>query len=73
MEEKPPNPMAGMTDEQKEHEAMRLVNMLDKLSRCVLSLEEHPGHSRGGGQCCVHYRWKLRPMEETVSRLIAPR
>lgn len=33
VEEKPPNPMAGMTDEQKEHEAMRLVNMLDKLSR----------------------------------------
>lgn len=55
VEEKPPNPMAGMTDEQKEHEAMRLVNMLDKLSRCVLSLEERPGHSRGGGQCWVHF------------------
>ncbi|XP_004474964.1 chaperone Ric-8A [Dasypus novemcinctus] len=33
LEEKPPNPMAGMTEEQKEHEAMRLVNMFDKLSR----------------------------------------
>ncbi|XP_037694210.1 synembryn-A isoform X2 [Choloepus didactylus] len=33
MEEKPPNPMEGMTEEQKEHEAMKLVNMFDKLSR----------------------------------------
>ncbi|XP_069909406.1 synembryn-A [Oryctolagus cuniculus] len=33
VEEKPPNPMEGMTDEQKEHEAMKLVNMFDKLSR----------------------------------------
>lgn len=35
VEEKPPNPMDGMTEEQKEHEAMKLVNMFDKLSRCV--------------------------------------
>lgn len=35
VEEKPPNPMEGMTEEQKEHEAMKLVNMFDKLSRCV--------------------------------------
>ncbi|XP_004599254.2 synembryn-A-like [Ochotona princeps] len=33
VEERPPNPMAGMTDEQKEHEAMKLVNIFDKLSR----------------------------------------
>nr|XP_016849230.1 PREDICTED: synembryn-A isoform X1 [Anolis carolinensis]XP_016849233.1 PREDICTED: synembryn-A isoform X1 [Anolis carolinensis] len=33
VEEKLPNPMEGMTDEQKEHEAMKLVNMFDKLSR----------------------------------------
>ncbi|XP_023580135.1 synembryn-A isoform X1 [Trichechus manatus latirostris] len=33
VEEKPPNPMDGMTEEQKEHEAMKLVNMFDKLSR----------------------------------------
>ncbi|XP_057582489.1 synembryn-A isoform X4 [Hippopotamus amphibius kiboko] len=33
VEEKPPNPMEGMTEEQKEHEAMKLVNMFDKLSR----------------------------------------
>jgi len=33
VEEKLPNPMEGMTDEQKEYEAMKLVNMFDKLSR----------------------------------------
>ncbi|XP_007982587.3 chaperone Ric-8A isoform X2 [Chlorocebus sabaeus] len=33
VEEKPPNPMEGMTEEQKEHEAMKLVTMFDKLSR----------------------------------------
>ncbi|XP_076971314.1 chaperone Ric-8A [Tamandua tetradactyla] len=33
MEEKPPNPMEGMTEEQKEHEAMKLVGMFDRLSR----------------------------------------
>ncbi|XP_039209142.1 synembryn-A isoform X2 [Crotalus tigris] len=33
VEEKLPNPMEGMTDEQKELEAMKLVNMFDKLSR----------------------------------------
>ncbi|KAM5318798.1 chaperone Ric-8A isoform 2-T2 [Glossophaga mutica] len=33
VEEKLPNPMEGMTEEQKEHEAMKLVNMFDKLSR----------------------------------------
>ncbi|XP_054828619.1 synembryn-A isoform X1 [Eublepharis macularius] len=33
VEEKLPNPMEGMTEEQKELEAMKLVNMFDKLSR----------------------------------------
>lgn len=33
VEEKLPNPMEGMTEEQKECEAMKLVNMFDKLSR----------------------------------------
>ncbi|XP_059834568.1 synembryn-B isoform X1 [Hypanus sabinus] len=33
VEEPVPNPMAGMTEEQKEYEAMKLVNMFDKLSR----------------------------------------
>lgn len=35
VEEKLPNPMDSMSDEQKEHEAMRLVDMFDKLSRYV--------------------------------------
>ncbi|KAM4037928.1 chaperone Ric-8B [Anomaloglossus baeobatrachus] len=33
VEEPLPNPMDEMTDEQKEHEAMKLVSMFDKLSR----------------------------------------
>ncbi|GAA6221212.1 synembryn-A isoform X2 [Lates japonicus] len=33
VEEDQPNPMEGMTEEQKEYEAMKLVNMFDKLSR----------------------------------------
>ncbi|TRY87991.1 hypothetical protein DNTS_007019 [Danionella cerebrum] len=33
VEEEQPNPMEGMTEEQKELEAMKLVNMFDKLSR----------------------------------------
>ncbi|XP_053546819.1 synembryn-A [Bombina bombina] len=33
VEEKQPNPMEGMTEEQKEYEAMKLVSMFDKLSR----------------------------------------
>ncbi|XP_047452788.1 synembryn-A isoform X2 [Mugil cephalus] len=33
VEEDQPNPMEGMTDEQKEYEAMKLVNMFDRLSR----------------------------------------
>ncbi|KAM4553091.1 chaperone Ric-8A isoform 2-T2 [Fundulus diaphanus] len=33
VEEEQPNPMEGMTEEQKECEAMKLVNMFDRLSR----------------------------------------
>lgn len=33
VEEPMPNPMDEMTEEQKEYEAMKLVNMFDKLSR----------------------------------------
>uniref|UniRef100_A0A672PLW1 Synembryn n=1 Tax=Sinocyclocheilus grahami TaxID=75366 RepID=A0A672PLW1_SINGR len=33
VEEEQPNPMEGMTEEQKEYEAMKLVKMFDKLSR----------------------------------------
>ncbi|XP_067444794.1 synembryn-A isoform X4 [Thunnus thynnus] len=36
VEEEQPNPMEGMTEEQKEYEAMKLVNMFDKLSRTNL-------------------------------------
>ncbi|XP_033491111.1 chaperone Ric-8A isoform X1 [Epinephelus lanceolatus] len=36
VEEDQPNPMEGMTEEQKEIEAMKLVNMFDKLSRTNL-------------------------------------
>uniref|UniRef100_A0A2R5LMH2 Putative signaling protein ric-8/synembryn regulates neurotransmitter secretion n=2 Tax=Ornithodoros turicata TaxID=34597 RepID=A0A2R5LMH2_9ACAR len=32
-EEPHPNPLEGMTEEQKEYEAMQLVNMMDKLTR----------------------------------------
>jgi len=32
-EEPKPSPMEGMTEEQKEYEAMQLVNKLDKLQR----------------------------------------
>ncbi|KAJ8791605.1 hypothetical protein J1605_020327 [Eschrichtius robustus] len=35
LEEPMPNPIDEMTEEQKEYEAMKLVNMLDKLSRAV--------------------------------------
>ncbi|XP_044049134.1 synembryn-A isoform X2 [Siniperca chuatsi] len=33
VEEEQPNPMEGMTEEQKEYEVMKLVDMFDKLSR----------------------------------------
>ena len=33
VEEPGPNPMEEMTEEQKEYEAQKLVNMFDKLSR----------------------------------------
>ena len=37
-EEEKPDPMEGMTEEQKEYEAMQLVNKLDTLARSVCSL-----------------------------------
>lgn len=47
VEEKPPNPTEGMTEEQKEHEAVKLVNMFDKLSRCGRGgAEEEVGSTR---------------------------
>ncbi|XP_037736141.1 synembryn-B isoform X7 [Chelonia mydas] len=40
VEEPMPNPMDEMTEEQKEYEAMKLVNMFDKLSRTCLHYRE---------------------------------
>ena len=34
-EEEKPDPMAGMTEEQKEYEAVKLLNVMDKLQRLV--------------------------------------
>lgn len=31
-----PNPLEGMTDEQKEYEALQLVGLVDKLTKSVL-------------------------------------
>lgn len=41
VEEEQPNPMEGMTEEQKEYEAMKLVDMFDKLSRSVKAADTH--------------------------------
>lgn len=42
LEEPVPNPMDEMTEEQKEYEAMKLVNMFDKLYRycTIVAFEE---------------------------------
>uniref|UniRef100_A0A3P8V5C0 Synembryn n=1 Tax=Cynoglossus semilaevis TaxID=244447 RepID=A0A3P8V5C0_CYNSE len=55
VEEPMPNPMEEMTEEQKEYEAQKLVNMLDKLSRQNLI---RPMGVRPDG--------KLAPLEETL-------
>lgn len=41
VEEDKPDPMEGMTEEEKEYEAMKLVQMFDKLSRLVTA-QTHP-------------------------------
>lgn len=45
VEDERPDPMEGMTEEQKEIEAMKLVSMFDKLSRCnviqPMQLDQH--------------------------------
>uniref|UniRef100_S4RZC1 Synembryn n=1 Tax=Petromyzon marinus TaxID=7757 RepID=S4RZC1_PETMA len=61
VEEKLPNPMEGMTDEQKEHEAMKLVSMFDKLSR------EQIIQPMGVG-----VDGKLAPLEETMQNSSPP-
>ncbi|XP_038639272.1 synembryn-A-like isoform X2 [Scyliorhinus canicula] len=58
VEEKLPNPMDGMTDEQKEYEAMKLVSMFDKLSR------EQIIQPMGVG--CDG---KLTPLDETMQQM----
>ncbi|XP_078387970.1 chaperone Ric-8A-like isoform X1 [Cetorhinus maximus] len=58
VEEKLPNPMEGMTDEQKEYEAMKLVSMFDKLSR------EQIIQPMGVG--CDG---KLTPLDETMQQM----
>ncbi|XP_067830460.1 synembryn-A-like isoform X2 [Heptranchias perlo] len=58
VEAKLPNPMDGMTDEQKEHEAMKLVSMFDKLSREQII--------QPMGVVCDG---KLTPLDETVQQM----
>ncbi|KAG7521929.1 synembryn-B isoform X1 [Solea senegalensis] len=58
VEEPMPNPIEEMTEEQKEYEAQKLVNMLDKLSRQNLI---RPMGVRPDG--------KLAPLEETLCDL----
>ena len=41
VQEDQPNPMEGMTEEQKEYEAMKLVDMFDKLSRSIKAGHTH--------------------------------
>lgn len=57
LEEPMPNPMDEMTEEQKEYEAMKLVNMFDKLSRDELI---KPMGVRPDGT--------MAPLEEAVSQ-----
>ncbi|XP_061216338.1 synembryn-A-like isoform X2 [Neopsephotus bourkii] len=55
VEEKLPNPMEGMTEEQKEYEAMKLVNMFDKLSReqVIQPMGITPGGSLAPMHCAL--------------------
>ncbi|XP_064416543.1 synembryn-A isoform X2 [Latimeria chalumnae] len=58
VEEKQPDPMEGMTEEQKEDEAMKLVNMFNKLSRDQIIRP-----------MAVTAEGKLAPLENHVQRL----
>lgn len=44
VEEEQPDPMEGMTEEQKEYEAMKLISMFDKLSRSVKATHDIHKH-----------------------------
>ncbi|KAM5132409.1 chaperone Ric-8A isoform 3-T3 [Mantella aurantiaca] len=59
VEEKQPNPMDGMTDEQKEYEAMKLVSMFDKLSR--EQIIQPMGVTSDG---------RLEPLDEAAQRML---
>ncbi|MEE6482601.1 hypothetical protein FKM82_013291 [Ascaphus truei] len=59
VEEKQPNPMDGMTEEQKEYEAMKLVSMFDKLSR--EQIIQPMGVTSDG---------RLEPMDEAAQRML---
>eukprot|EP00062_Callorhinchus_milii_P027968 gi/632991931/ref/XP_007884846.1/ PREDICTED: synembryn-A-like [Callorhinchus milii] len=59
VEEKLPDPMEGMTEEQKEYEAMKLISMFDKLSRKQII--------KPMGVGCDG---KLAPLESTVHRMM---
>lgn len=54
VEEDQPNPMEGMSEEQKEYEAMKLVSMFNKLSRSVQQRSRSckRGHSHSSGLLC---------------------
>ncbi|CAH2318958.1 synembryn-A [Pelobates cultripes] len=59
VEEKLPNPMDGMTEEQKEYEAMKLVSMFDKLSR--EQIIQPMGVTSDG---------RLKPLDEAAQKMI---
>ncbi|KAM4703731.1 chaperone Ric-8A isoform 2-T2 [Rhinophrynus dorsalis] len=59
VEEKQPNPMDGMTEEQKEYEAMKLVSMFDKLSR--EQIIQPMGVTSDG---------RLEPLDEAAQRML---
>ncbi|XP_055519056.1 LOW QUALITY PROTEIN: synembryn-A-like [Leucoraja erinacea] len=58
VEEKLPDPMEGMTEEQKEYEAMKLISMFDKLSREQIIQP-----------MVVGCDGKLTPIDETVQQM----
>nr|XP_033816109.1 synembryn-A-like isoform X1 [Geotrypetes seraphini] len=59
VEEKQPNPMDGMTEDQKEHEAMKLVDMFNKLSR--EQIIQPMGMTADG---------RLAPLEKSTQRMV---
>ncbi|XP_063292812.1 synembryn-A isoform X1 [Pelobates fuscus] len=59
VEEKLPNPMDGMTEEQKEYEAMKLVSMFDKLSR--EQIIQPMGVTSDG---------RLKPLDEAAQKML---